>query len=331
MEDKQGDGSSKHLINVEVNNYEVQTISRHGSSVFSSSSDSSQDLINVVENDGNDKPLEKSEQPGPESVAPFRVSFMSSTEQSPPNHVPAGQVPGSYEPNRIPSSIFSSRPATPMDWSTASNESLFSIHVGNNSFSKDQFFMLYKSGELTKFDEQIIAQGGLPPLNKLENMTTMNENVKKGSAATEMPENTTMVVDTSEVAEDHSHQKVSPAEEIHKPIINTTTEDLGAVAENHSQENKFPAEVHNSPTNSISARSDGSNNSTLSFAFPVLGSDVGRSSSVNGEQNNKGSQTESVKQPQKPSTEEVQPQTPVTPQNAAGRSWFSWFYCCRHS
>ena len=264
VDDKEGDGSSRHLTDFEVNDNEVKPLSRNGSSASSSSSNSSQDLVNVLGNGGNDnKPLEKSEQPELKSPAPFRVSSVSSTELSPENHMPAGQVPGGYVPNRIPSSVFSGKPATPMDWSTASNESLFSIHVGNGSFSKDQFFMSYKSGELTKLDEQIIAQGNLlPPLKELEDMATRNENIDKGSGATEMSKNTTTMVD-------HGHQKMPPAEEVHNPISNTPTLDLGTVAGNYCQEKKFPTKVHNSLTNSISGRSDESNNSTRSFVFPV--------------------------------------------------------------
>ncbi|XP_022133869.1 uncharacterized protein LOC111006315 [Momordica charantia] len=55
---------------------------------------------------------------------------------------------GNHDPNRIPVSIFSGKPSNPMEWSTASNESLFSIHVGNNSFSRDHFNFFNKSGEL---------------------------------------------------------------------------------------------------------------------------------------------------------------------------------------
>ncbi|CAN4079464.1 unnamed protein product [Withania somnifera] len=71
--------------------------------------------------------------------------------KSPPMHN-MGHPPG-YDPNRIPASIFSSKPNNGMEWSTASNESLFSIHMGNNSFSRDQFNMMYRSGELIKPDE----------------------------------------------------------------------------------------------------------------------------------------------------------------------------------
>lgn len=62
-----------------------------------------------------------------------------SPKQSPPIQT-MGRPGADYDPNRIPSSIFASKAASPMDWSVASNESLFSIGMGNNSF---------KSGELT--------------------------------------------------------------------------------------------------------------------------------------------------------------------------------------
>ncbi|WCJ25583.1 hypothetical protein M5689_007456 [Euphorbia peplus] len=62
------------------------------------------------------------------------------------------QQGGAYDPNRIPASVFTSKAGTPMEWSCASNESLFSIHMGNTSFSRDHVFMLYRSGEMPKFD-----------------------------------------------------------------------------------------------------------------------------------------------------------------------------------
>ncbi|CAK7326209.1 unnamed protein product [Dovyalis caffra] len=50
-----------------------------------------------------------------------------SPTQSPP--LQAMERPGGYDPFRIPSSIFEkNKGTTPMDWSVASNESLFSIH-----------------------------------------------------------------------------------------------------------------------------------------------------------------------------------------------------------
>jgi hypothetical protein len=57
---------------------------------------------------------------------------------------------GRYDPARIPSSIFERN--TNNDWSIASNDSLFSIHIGQNSFSRDAFKFAEprKSSELTK-------------------------------------------------------------------------------------------------------------------------------------------------------------------------------------
>lgn len=52
-----------------------------------------------------------------------------------------------YEPDRIPPSVFASTMTPKQEWSIQSNESLFSIHMGDQSFSK-----MYKSGELTNFE-----------------------------------------------------------------------------------------------------------------------------------------------------------------------------------
>ncbi|XP_010925486.1 uncharacterized protein [Elaeis guineensis] len=73
-------------------------------------------------------------------------------KQSPPVQV-MGKSDG-YDPNRIPSSIFTSTKSTaaPMEWSVASNESLFSIQMG-------------KSGELTgDYNGQ---WDGYPPISPL--------------------------------------------------------------------------------------------------------------------------------------------------------------------
>ncbi|MED6187698.1 hypothetical protein PIB30_078925 [Stylosanthes scabra] len=48
-----------------------------------------------------------------------------------------------YDASRIPSSIFE-KPANPLDWSCASNESLFSLNVGNVSFNRDHVFLNYE-------------------------------------------------------------------------------------------------------------------------------------------------------------------------------------------
>ncbi|XP_010258042.1 PREDICTED: uncharacterized protein LOC104597941 isoform X2 [Nelumbo nucifera] len=68
-----------------------------------------------------------------------------STKQSP--QIQMMDRPEDPDPYRIPSSVFArSKSKTPMEWSVASNESLFSIHVGNSSFSRD--FLMGRSDEL---------------------------------------------------------------------------------------------------------------------------------------------------------------------------------------
>lgn len=74
-----------------------------------------------------------------------------------------------YDPNRIPASVFASKAATtPLEWSVASSESLFSIHVGNPSFT-NEFSQLSKSGELFKSPENQ-PPSGLPPVTEAADM-----------------------------------------------------------------------------------------------------------------------------------------------------------------
>ncbi|KAJ4710754.1 Suppressor SRP40-like protein [Melia azedarach] len=87
--------------------------------------------------------------PGPTSTS--QVSCGMPPTQSPPIQVMDRS--GRYDPLRIPSSVFeSSKSSGRLEWSTNSNESLFSIQIGNNSFSRDQF----KSVDLTKSGEFIM-------------------------------------------------------------------------------------------------------------------------------------------------------------------------------
>ncbi|OMO93502.1 hypothetical protein CCACVL1_06478 [Corchorus capsularis] len=74
------------------------------------------------------------------------VTHESTSTKSPP--VQVMDRLGEYDPCRIPTNVFARNQSTaPADWSIASNDSLFSIQVGNNSFSRDHILNL-KSGEL---------------------------------------------------------------------------------------------------------------------------------------------------------------------------------------
>jgi hypothetical protein len=64
---------------------------------------------------------------------------------------------GRCDSTRIPSSIFEINSNNPLEWSLASNDSLFSIHIDRTSFSRDHTFKFresHRSEELTKPVEQ---------------------------------------------------------------------------------------------------------------------------------------------------------------------------------
>ena len=166
---------------------------------------------------------------GHESVA---QQSMSPT-QSPKIQVMDRSV--GYDPSRIPRSVFeTSKSTTPMDWSVASNDSLFSLHIGNNSFSKDRMFLLgdFKSDELSKSGE----------LTKLSSIPSFPEEeidrkkIKIGGATLEVDENSN---DAAKVS-----TEVQNLQNVPRP----------AVSRNSS---------------SPSRNSDDTRNSAESFAFPV--------------------------------------------------------------
>lgn len=143
---------------------------------------------------------------------------------------------GGYDPSRIPSAVFErSKSTTPMEWSAASNESLFSIHVGTNSFSRDHLFM-GKSGELTKSGE-LLMFSPMPPVPTRE-IERRNFEVDKDIGAEGVENMTIKDAAASESAEDLSIERVPP------PVVSSMSSNL-------------------------SIHSDVSVNSTRSFAFPM--------------------------------------------------------------
>ncbi|XP_050277469.1 uncharacterized protein LOC126719026 isoform X2 [Quercus robur] len=166
---------------------------------------------------------------GHESVA----QSMSPT-QSPKIQVMDRSV--GYDPSRIPRSVFeTSKSTTPMDWSVASNDSLFSLHVGNNSFSKDRMFLFgdFKSDELSKSGE-LTKLSSIPSVPKEE---IDKKKIKIGGATLEVDENSN---DAAKVSTEAQNLQNVP-----RP----------AVSRNSS---------------SPSRNSDDTRNSAESFAFPVF-------------------------------------------------------------
>ncbi|KAF2282716.1 hypothetical protein GH714_043692 [Hevea brasiliensis] len=248
----------------------------------SSSSESSIDSSYVGKDESNLKSKEVS--------APEVSGHNPSSSAMNPQNLISMQSSGGYDPNRIPSSIFASKPSTPMEWSVASNESLFSIHMGNNSFSKDNAFMLYKSGELPNLEDT----NNLPPSQlpiivaqtfekKIEDMNedskvTEEKLVESAKVEPEFPANSTKAV-PEETQKNISQEKATSADDLRN-----------------------------------------SSSSTQSFQFPVLEANAAGGGSVKVAIG----KSPSKKQPK----QESQPQTPGTPPKPNGRSWFSCFSCC---
>ncbi|XP_056162544.1 uncharacterized protein LOC115670065 isoform X2 [Syzygium oleosum] len=112
----------------------------------------------------------------------------TSPTQSPPIQVMDRS--GGYSPHRIPSSVFErSKPSTPIEWSIASNESLFSLHIGNVSFSRDHVTMpadSLKSEELGRSNEFITISS--PPPHEVASLDLIVDMEKNPAANTKNTE-----------------------------------------------------------------------------------------------------------------------------------------------
>ncbi|KAI4321331.1 hypothetical protein MLD38_034728 [Melastoma candidum] len=217
---------------------------------------------------------------------------------------PISPLPPGYDPNRIPSTVFASRPSNPAEWSVASNESLFSIHMGNSSFSRDHTaLLLYKSGELTKLDEVVTVPTLLPTVSE-------SESLPRDSVGSSVAVNSS---------------KLPSADD--KPLNLYKCEPLSSEDNSPALDNgnsSLPGEVRNST--SLSYRSDGSvtTTSTGSFAFPRL---VGSGNNSVSADTLGGGNTETSKEPE---TAPAQPQQQNhrTSVRAAFSNCFSFFTCC---
>ena len=177
----------------------------------------------------------------PEEV--LKESLNDPEISSPPVQVMDRDNNGKYDPNRIPSSVFErSKSNVPAEWSCTSNESLFSIHLGNNSFT-GYGGDLMKSGELYKSGELLAYSPGLP-------MPPVPGSEPKP------------VVEEPKVVESDKEEKVVLVEETH---TSSSDEEEGK-RESHEKE-QHPAVSWKTPTTSY--RSNRSSNSAHSFSFPM--------------------------------------------------------------
>ncbi|ESQ27733.1 hypothetical protein EUTSA_v10018880mg [Eutrema salsugineum] len=256
-------------------------------------------------------------------------------EQSPPTQVMERSTNNTTttttsSPNttsyRIPSRVFARTTSTaPVEWSTLSNESLFSIHMGNNSFTGGDYF---KSGELTFPQPPSPITPPLPsPLPSPHQETNQG-----GSRVVE--EAKTPVDIGKKAAETDKAYRASKEEEqkAAASIREVIMANEAAKKENNNNNNKT-----NKLDRSVSRRSE--DVSVKSFAFPILGNaDKG---GLQGSAPQKKQRRPSQPETPKISTEaegderlkkEEAPKS-VTPKEADHASncnprWLSCFPCC---
>ncbi|GAV64400.1 hypothetical protein CFOL_v3_07918 [Cephalotus follicularis] len=208
---------------------------------------------------------------------------------------------------RIPSSVFARTISTaPVEWSTASNESLFSIHMGNMSFTRDHY--MYKSGELGLFNEynnniprsSVDYSSNQPPTNKsTELVPKYGSNLGGGFDVTE-----------------------AAAAEMMREVIRENEE--GRRREN-SAPMKEPSCSATPSDNSVEGAR------AKSFAFPILTGNGDKTGSSN--QNKEKGKQHSQSQPETPTvTPKSEPQqTPETTSWIPKVNWgkcLSCFSCC---
>lgn len=203
-----------------------------------------------------------------------------SATQSPPMQVMERPSDPSSSSYRIPDYVFARKPSTaPMEWSTASNESLFSIQMGNMSFTREQFAWLGKSGELglpgeLNMSGPFIDFSSNQPPDKQVEICQNGGNLDEGPSprVTEAKAVETMREVIRECAEnDNKASQSSQGELTHikgSPSSSADNHSKGSPLPHVQNHNVSPSLADNKFYNS-SCLSHASDGSTKSFAFPM--------------------------------------------------------------
>lgn len=152
----------------------------------------------------------------------------STTEFPPTQVMDRASDSASPDPDRIPPHVFArTKSGAPVDWSVASNESLFSIHMGTMSFTREQFNWMNKSGELgyasdIQFSGPLIEIPGCSPPpppsptpgNNSPEPEMKNGNLNQGLGAAEAAAAETMREVIRENASNPSHQEKKPVPKV---------------------------------------------------------------------------------------------------------------------
>ncbi|EEF47758.1 uncharacterized protein LOC8284427 [Ricinus communis] len=236
-------------------------------------------------------------------------SNSESPTQSPPTQMmmepPADSTPSGY---RIPSSVFARKSSAPTEWSVASNESLFSIHMGNMSFPRDHANWFGKSGELG-----LLGDPPMSPMVDFSNSQYMSNQPPTNNPPESGQQNVGVPVDA------HFGVTESKAAETMREVIKENEADHANKENTHAKRSQLSASFR---------RSDVSGASVTSFAFPILTGDHKGDPSSQKQHGSPQPQTPKVAQEQelqqKSHLETTKPET-----NANNQSkWFSCFPCC---
>lgn len=217
-------------------------------------SDSSLESV-VLENNENGMDTSESKHAGNDFNFPSPVwSFQGGSATQSSSTQMMARPPG-YDPNRIPLSIFSCKAtnSNPMAWSHATNESLFSVQFGNNSFSRDHFSYCNESVELPRPDKSTTK--------------SVEEEVPSNCADVERQSESTLILPTDTSEEIADTVMVKQCEPI-DTLAESTTVVSHETPEDNSKKAMAPnEEANNAPI--VLHRSDESMMSTKSFQFPL--------------------------------------------------------------
>ncbi|CAF2103771.1 hypothetical protein HID58_016707 [Brassica napus] len=282
------------------------------------------------------------------SVSSYTGSSWSSVHQH-----NLADLPG-YDPNRIPSSVFCSKPSNSTDWSIASNESLFSIHDGNFSISTREDHGVpagLRLGEIPRFEEPVHeiteikpVPLPLPPPTLQVNKPTEpeKETIQEKKPDDEKESDSEINHDDQDEESDNEHEEEEGEDMFEEKVEKQEEkEEIEDAKENKTEDTN--STVSHSPT--ISCRSDTSNNSICSFAFPVLqkedGIDKTPSLEIRGNLSQKTRPEYLLPQsPMQPPQPEPLPHSEPQPQRKASKkiesqpqspkSWTSGCFSCFH-
>ncbi|KAG7586996.1 hypothetical protein ISN45_Aa02g022400 [Arabidopsis thaliana x Arabidopsis arenosa] len=253
-----------------------------------------------------------------EQSPPTQVMERSTNNTTTTTTTPTPNTP----PYRIPSHVFARTTSTAPEWSTMSNESLFSIHMGNNSFTGGDYF---KSGELT-FPQP--PSPITPPFPSPLPSPPHNANQGGGLAEAKTP------VDIGKKAAETDKAYRASKEDEQKAAASIREVIMANEAANNNNNNTKT----NKLDRSVSRRSE--DLSLKSFAFPVLGNadKGGLQGSTPQKKQGKPSQPETPKISTETERDEglkkeeapksVAPKAEVERASNRNPKWLSCFPCC---